>query len=55
MWNQYAAPSGQAAPGAITSPSSAAAGGWHPTVLYLVALLAVEFVVLGLVSRKLLA
>lgn len=54
MWNQFATPNAAAAPGAITSPGAAAPGGWHPTVLYLIALVAVEFVILGIVSRKLL-
>lgn len=44
--------------GPISSPSTAgpgaAAGGWHPTVLYLIALIVLEIFVVGLLSRTVL-
>lgn len=54
MWNQFATEtSAKGGPGSILGPGGAA-GGWHPTVLYLVGLVLLELVVLALVSRLLL-
>ena len=40
---------------AVSGPSSAAGpGGWHPTILYLLALVAAEIVAVGFLSRHLL-
>jgi len=55
MWNQFAA--GGAAGGAtpIAGPGDGSApGGWHPTVLYMLALIVAEIVVVGFLSRHLL-
>lgn len=57
MWNANARVStGQSfAPGAIAGPTaSGGAAAWHPTVLYLLALVAAEIVAIGFVSRHLL-
>ena len=41
---------------ALSGPSmSAGPGGWHPTVLYMLALVAAEIVIVGVLSRHLLA
>ena len=43
------ASSNTAGPGSVQGP-----GGWHPTVLYLVALLVAEVFIVGLLSRTVL-
>lgn len=58
MWKASAGMSGAAAP--IASPSgggigASAAGGWHPTVLYMLGLVIAEIFVAGFLSRHLLA
>jgi hypothetical protein len=52
----YAAPSATGV-GPVTSPSTAGEsgpGGWHPTIIYMVALIVVEIVVVALLGRTLL-
>jgi hypothetical protein len=42
---------------AVQSPSGgsvSAPGGWHPTVLYMIALVVLEIVIVGFLSRSLL-
>lgn len=57
MWNTYSKPGNRDfAPGGVAGPQggSGAAGGWHPTILYLIGLVIAEIVVLGFISHKLL-
>ena len=39
----------------VTSPSTGktTAGGWHPSVLYMIALVAAEIFIVGYISKKL--
>lgn len=37
-----------------TGPGTSGPGGWHPTILYLIALLAAEVMVVGFLSRSVL-
>ncbi len=55
MWQTYTGNSQTAQP--VSGPSSggmSAPGGWHPTILYLVVLLAAEIFLVGLLSRTVL-
>ena len=56
MWKTWTGNSQTASP--ISSPSSggpaAGPGGWHPTILYLVALLVAEILIAGLLARTVL-
>lgn len=55
MWNQHTTgAAGGFAPGGIAGPSAAGSTGWHPTVVYMLALVVVEIVGIGIVSRRLL-
>ena len=56
MWQTWTGSSQMASPlssgtsgGAVSAP-----GGWHPTVMYLVVLLALEIFAVGLLSRTIL-
>ena len=58
MWKTWTGGSTAAAP--ISSPQAggpgeiSTPGGWHPTIVYLVVLLAVEFLAVGVLSRTVL-
>ena len=58
MWQTFSGSSQTATP--VSGPMGAGAGavrgpgGWHPTVVYLVVLLAAEIFVVGLLSRTIL-
>jgi hypothetical protein len=55
MWQTYSGNTQTASP--IASPGSggvSAPGGWHPTILYLIVLLAAEIFLVGLLSRTVL-
>jgi hypothetical protein len=55
IWQTYSGNTQTASP--IAGPSTggvSAPGGWHPTVLYLIVLLAAEIFLVGLLSRTVL-
>lgn len=55
MWQTWTGNSQAASPLASgTSGGVSAPGGWHPTILYLIVLLAAEILVVGFLSRTVL-
>ena len=57
MWQKAGSGVGASGTASVARPPSggvAAPGGWHPTILYLLALVAAEMVILGFVSKHLL-
>jgi len=57
VFQNYTSFSGQGGPTAINTGSvstGAGPGGWHPTVLYMLGLVAAEIIAVGVLSRHLL-